>query len=125
MPLTPLTLKTIRKRVVAANYRLKPEWVDPDEFVEWHKEMKPDGIFCWWCQKKLTGRDVSLDHFMPLFLEGKHETKNLVLTCRKCNRYKTYLHPDVWAKLLKVLRENDLEKVFFSTYQPRRLRGHK
>lgn len=47
-----------------------------------------DNGTCYLCGAKPTGRDLTLDHIVPLFLGGAHAEYNLRVACRSCNSHK-------------------------------------
>jgi 5-methylcytosine-specific restriction endonuclease McrA len=44
-----------------------------------------DGGICYLCGSKPTGRNLTLDHVIPLALGGPHVAWNLRVACRSCN----------------------------------------
>lgn len=49
-----------------------------------------DGNKCVYCQKRFTTReDITFDHVLPKKLGGTLAQTNLVLSCKKCNSYKS------------------------------------
>lgn len=40
---------------------------------------------CFWCWKKLTMEDSTVDHLKPKSLGGNSDWSNLVLSCQPCN----------------------------------------
>lgn len=48
-----------------------------------------DGRVCYLCGKSnLRGRDLTLDHVVPLFRGGNHTADNLRVACDYCNKSK-------------------------------------
>lgn len=41
--------------------------------------------FCFYCNKKININESHFDHFIPISKGGKHEEKNIRLSCIKCN----------------------------------------
>lgn len=54
-----------------------------------------DAYLCNYCLKELSAYDVVIDHIMPVALGGGNEFENLQVTCRRCNQWKSDMHPDV------------------------------
>lgn len=61
--------------------------------------MEAQGGRCAYCREKL-GREVHIDHVMPLALGGHNRRSNLQLTCPTCNLSKGATHPVVFAQSL-------------------------
>lgn len=51
--------------------------------------------YCFYCGKKLTRHNATIDHIIPLSRGGTNDKRNLVLCCQKCN----------WDKGSKLLSE--------------------
>lgn len=51
-------------------------------------------FICHWCCKRLSEHDVVIDHFLPLAKGGTDDVANLVVSCARCNLWKSDLHPD-------------------------------
>lgn len=47
-----------------------------------------DGERCYHCGKDLKINQVNIDHYNPKSKGGSNDDFNLVLSCRKCNKYK-------------------------------------
>lgn len=45
-----------------------------------------DGGYCFHCPRKLSPRTMTFDHVIPVCLGGRSHTRNLVLSCKSCNR---------------------------------------
>ncbi|MFW5891207.1 MAG: HNH endonuclease [bacterium] len=43
---------------------------------------------CFYCNKKLLYKQMSVDHFYPLSSGGTHDIFNIVCSCKKCNELK-------------------------------------
>ena len=48
---------------------------------------------CIYCGMKC---DPTMDHFIPLDLDGPHEIGNIVPACSSCNSHKIYKHPSTY-----------------------------
>jgi len=53
---------------------------------------------CHWCNKRLTEKTLTVDHYVPLALGGKHEVTNFVPACRSCNCKKNAKDPLAFAR---------------------------
>lgn len=64
---------------------------------------KRDNKKCFFCDKKLKYRQITLDHYLPLSKGGINEVFNMVTSCKKCNKYKKDNIPrDYRKKILKL-----------------------
>ncbi len=52
-----------------------------------------DGGHCYHCGKDLKINQVNIDHYNPKSKGGSNDDFNLVLSCRKCNKYKRSMVP--------------------------------
>lgn len=59
--------------------------------------------FCAYCKAKLSEKNVSLDHTVPVSRGGGHGWSNLNFVCRSCNSAKGNLTGDEFATLLHYL----------------------
>lgn len=53
--------------------------------------------YCQLCGKKLTYKQVTLDHITPLAMGGADSVENLQLSCSQCNRLKGSILPDTFV----------------------------
>lgn len=56
---------------------------------------------CYYCKKIININNVILDHYIPLAKNGKHEIKNLVASCAKCNANKGAKLPEEFIEFRK------------------------
>ena len=42
-------------------------------------------FFCFYCNKVIQGDDITIDHIVPKFNDGKHSPDNIVVACDHCN----------------------------------------
>ena len=62
-----------------------------------------DGSNCQYCNKHISGKNLTIDHVLPRCRGGKHNWYNCVTSCVKCNNYKGDMTPEeAGMKLLKV-----------------------
>lgn len=52
------------------------------------KAFEVHGGHCFFCRKKLTLDELSIDHAEPIASGGKEQLQNLLIACRPCNRKK-------------------------------------
>lgn len=57
---------------------------------------------CFYCERKIKPKNLTLDHFIPRSLGGKH----LVLCCRECNTFKAAHSPIVFVGKLETVKRN-------------------
>ena len=46
------------------------------------------GMKCWYCQAKLTFKQMEIDHIIPKVQGGPDKDSNLAIACKSCNRAK-------------------------------------
>lgn len=49
---------------------------------------------CALCGHKILFEDMTLDHIIPLAMNGPDEVENLSCTCKTCNQFKGHILPD-------------------------------
>lgn len=75
--------------------------------AQWTRILEAFGYTCAYCGAT---EDLTVDHFIPLYLGGKTEFGNIVPACYSCNSSKQHKHPQTWcssdnyARVLGVLR---------------------
>ena len=55
---------------------------------------------CRFCNKELEFRQISLDHYLPRSKKGPNDVFNIVLSCKKCNKYKENRVPSNYEEVL-------------------------
>ena len=55
----------------------------------WWRDKLKQG-FCYHCGKKFKTTDLSMDHLTPLARGGKTGKNNVVVSCKKCNKEKSF-----------------------------------
>ncbi len=75
--------------------------------TKWWRKKIERGI-CYYCGKKVSPKDLTMDHKIPLSRGGTSERLNLVPACKECNRKKKYLSPWEWEDYLKILKEEKM-----------------
>ena len=58
---------------------------------------------CYYCEKPLSKKDATMDHWVPKLLGGTNIRSNLRLSCFECNNSKGHKHP---LEVVPVLSEN-------------------
>ena len=82
-----------------------------------------DGGRCFYCGRRLSLRQFTLDHFLPRAAGGKSEVFNLVACCKGCNREKGSALPEDVEKLMAELFARAVEDGFVRGNGVEKLRG--
>lgn len=56
-----------------------------------------DGFRCQFCGNHMGDAQLTVDHWIPLELGGANDTTNYITACRKCNKLKGSLPPEVFC----------------------------
>ena len=70
-----------QKREKAKAYELKKS--------QWWKQQAGPGV-CYYCQKKVSPKLITMDHVIPISRGGKSTKKNCVPCCKDCNSSKSH-----------------------------------
>jgi 5-methylcytosine-specific restriction endonuclease McrA len=65
---------------------------------------------CHYCDAAVGGKNLTMDHIVPLSRGGKSKKGNVVPACKTCNNKKKYLLPIEWQEYLDSLVEKKEEK---------------
>jgi hypothetical protein len=57
-----------------------------------------DELQCVYCERPMGEVTLTIDHWMPLELDGANDETNYLSACRKCNKRKGDLHPREWCR---------------------------
>lgn len=88
-------------RAKTRSYDLKRYTTKKEAFVENVNTLKlyeESDKKCFYCDKDLAFKEVEIDHYMPLSKGGKHEKRNLRISCKSCNRSKHNKLPERWLE---------------------------
>ena len=66
---------------------------------KWWKRKCSEGV-CYFCKKKISPKELTMDHVVPLVRGGKSIKGNVVPACKECNNKKKYLLPFEWEEYL-------------------------
>ncbi len=72
--------------------------------TQWWKRKCSYGT-CYYCGRKVSARELTMDHIVPIIRGGKSTKGNVVPVCKECNSRKKYLLPIEWEEYLARLRE--------------------
>lgn len=72
-----------------------------------------DKFLCQYCEKKLSGKDLTIDHVHPKSLGGGTSYLNCVTSCKKCNVKKGDMClGDISMRLAKPIRKPNIYDIF-------------
>jgi 5-methylcytosine-specific restriction endonuclease McrA len=57
--------------------------------TQWWKRRRAAGI-CHYCSRKVSARELTMDHIVPLIRGGRSTKGNVVPACKECNTKKKY-----------------------------------
>lgn len=93
-----VTEKEIKREKAKARILKKSQW--------WRRKCA-EGL-CYYCNKKVAPKELTLDHIVPIIRGGKSTKGNIVPVCKECNNKKKYLLPIEWAEYTERLTEETL-----------------
>ena len=94
--ISPVTEEEIKQEKTKAQRLRRTQW--------WRKKCA-QGI-CFFCRKKISPRELTMEHIVPLIRGGKSSKGNIVPACKECNNKKKYLLPIEWEEYLEQLNKN-------------------
>jgi HNH endonuclease len=57
-----------------------------------------DGLRCVYCRRPMGQVQLTVDHFVPIELDGKNDETNYLSACRRCNKDKGAEDPKSWCE---------------------------
>lgn len=57
-----------------------------------------DGFRCMYCGAQMGKSKLTVDHFVPLELQGRNDDSNYLTSCASCNKRKGNMDPEQWCK---------------------------
>jgi len=60
---------------------------------------------CYYCGRKFSPSELTMDHKIPLARGGTSEKINIVPACKECNNKKKYLLPTEWDEYMEKLKK--------------------
>ena len=85
------------------------------------------GKTCWYCGRKLSNSDITIDHLYPQDLGGPYITNNLAPTCSECNGHKGNLTERQYRNWLAApsKQKSEIKKRFLaSNMRQKRKKGY-
>ncbi len=73
----------------------------------WWQQKTAPGL-CYYCGKKFTFKQLTMDHLVPLARGGRSTKDNLVPSCKKCNTKKHSMMPLEWEEHIEKLKRNQV-----------------
>ena len=71
---------------------------------QWWKNRRACNI-CYYCEKIIPARQLTMDHVVPLARGGRSIKSNLVPCCKSCNNLKKNFLPFEWEEFLDHIRK--------------------
>lgn len=68
--------------------------------TRWWQQKTAPGL-CYYCEKKVLFKEITMDHLVPLSRGGRSTKDNLVPCCKKCNNLKKSMLPLEWEEYLE------------------------
>jgi len=69
----------------------------------WQQKTAPGR--CYYCGRKVTFKELSMDHLVPLARGGRSTKSNLVPACKDCNNRKKSMMPLEWEEYMEKNRD--------------------
>lgn len=69
---------------------------------QWWKRKCCEGV-CYFCRKKFSPKELTMDHIVPLIRSGKSTRGNVVPACKECNNRKKHMLPIEWEEYMEKL----------------------
>lgn len=71
--------------------------------TRWWQQKTASGV-CYYCNKKVAYKNITMDHVVPLTRGGKSTKDNLVPSCKECNNAKKSMLPMEWQEYLEKMK---------------------
>lgn len=75
--------------------------------TRWWRRKIERGI-CYYCGRKVSPEELTMDHKIPLSRGGLSTRENIVPACKECNSKKKYLSPWEWEEYLERLKRGEM-----------------
>ncbi len=73
----------------------------------WWQQKTAPGV-CYYCGRKCTFKQLTMDHLVPLARGGRSTKDNLVPSCKKCNTRKKVMLPLEWEEYVEKQKKNQV-----------------
>lgn len=73
--------------------------------TQWWKRKRAKGI-CYYCNRRFSPKELTMDHLIPLSRGGKSNKGNLVPCCKECNTKKHSLLPMEWEEYMEKIKKH-------------------
>lgn len=73
----------------------------------WWQQKTASGL-CYYCNKKFTYKQLTMDHLVPLARGGRSTKDNLVPSCKKCNTKKKSMLSVEWEEYVDKIHRNQV-----------------
>jgi len=71
--------------------------------TRWWQQKTAPGL-CYYCNKKVAYKEITMDHLVPLARGGRSSKDNLVPSCKECNTKKHSMMPLEWEEYLETIK---------------------
>ena len=68
--------------------------------TRWWQQKTSSGL-CYYCKTKISYKNITMDHLVPLARGGRSTKDNLVPCCKRCNNLKKSMLPLEWEAYLE------------------------
>ncbi|MEW6115999.1 MAG: HNH endonuclease [Nitrospirota bacterium] len=65
----------------------------------WWKRKCAEGR-CYYCGTRVSAKELTMDHLVPLIRGGRSVKSNIVTACKECNNKKKHMLPSEWEEYL-------------------------
>ena len=72
---------------------------------QWWKRKCAGGV-CYFCRRKVSPKELTMEHVVPIIRGGKSSKGNVVPACKECNTKKKYLLPIEWEEYRERLNKD-------------------
>ena len=67
---------------------------------QWWKRKCSEGR-CYYCNKKFSAKELTMDHIVPIIRGGKSTKGNMAPSCKECNSKKKHMLPMEWEEYIR------------------------
>ncbi|MBF0328133.1 MAG: HNH endonuclease [Nitrospirae bacterium] len=79
--------------------------------TSWWKRKCAEGK-CRYCNSRISPKDLTMDHIVPIIRGGKTQKNNVVTSCKECNNKKKHMLPLEWEDYIngRLQNNSDMEQ---------------